>query len=155
MDIGNNIAKVVDGRLDAGSAAEYFRAATLGGARALGRTDLGRLTPGAQADLIVLGLGEPHIGVVDDPVRTILMNGSARDVQMTVVAGRTVMSKGVVPGVETRGFNGEKGTRFVRANARFIPWNATISGGAGRSCSRLLSVVASVPRAVTIANNQG
>ena len=71
-----------------GSAPDYFRSATLGGANALGRSDLGRLAPGAQADLIVLGLGDPWMGVVDDPVRTVLMNGSGRDVKMTVVAGR-------------------------------------------------------------------
>ncbi len=33
----------------AGSAAEVFEAATLGGARSVGRDDLGRLVPGARA----------------------------------------------------------------------------------------------------------
>ncbi|HNC15683.1 MAG TPA: amidohydrolase family protein, partial [Solirubrobacterales bacterium] len=33
---------------------EAIRAATLGGAAALGRTDIGRLAPGARADAILL-----------------------------------------------------------------------------------------------------
>jgi imidazolonepropionase len=36
------------------SPAEALRAATLGGARALGRDDVGVLAPGASADLVVL-----------------------------------------------------------------------------------------------------
>ena len=42
--------------------AEYFTAATIGGADALGRPDLGRLTPGALADLVVWDLAGPHLG---------------------------------------------------------------------------------------------
>ncbi|NUP74664.1 MAG: amidohydrolase family protein [Sinomonas sp.] len=100
MDVGSSLAKVVEGRLDAGSVADYFRAATLGGAAALGRTDLGMLAPGAQADIIAIDLSNVRLGVVDDPVRTVVMNGSARDVRMTVVAGRTVAMDGAVPGID-------------------------------------------------------
>lgn len=87
MDYGNNLAKLVTDRLDAGSAADYYRAATLGGARALGRADLGRLAPGAKADLIAVNLTGP----VDDPIRTMLMNGSGADVATVVIDGRVVM----------------------------------------------------------------
>jgi 8-oxoguanine deaminase len=119
MDVGNNVAKVVEGRLDAGSVADYFRAATIGGATALGRSDLGRLLAGAQADLNVFGLSDPHIGPADDPVRTILMNGSARDLHMTVVAGRVVMRDGVVPGVDAASMAGKAQVLFDKMRAAY------------------------------------
>lgn len=100
MDYGNNLAKLVTGRLDAGAAADYYRAATLGGARALGRDDLGRLSPGAKADLIVVDLSGPRTGPVDDPIRTLLMNCSGADVTTVVIDGRVVMRDRVVPGAE-------------------------------------------------------
>jgi cytosine/adenosine deaminase-related metal-dependent hydrolase len=101
MDYGNNIAKLVDGRLDAGSAADYYRAATLGGARALGREDLGRLAPGALADIVVTDLDGPRTGPVDDPIRTLLMNCSGADISTVVINGRTVMREREIPGVDT------------------------------------------------------
>nr|WP_063791999.1 amidohydrolase family protein [Nonomuraea pusilla] len=100
MDYGGNLAKLVTGRLEAGSAADYYRAATLGGARALGRDDLGRLAPGAKADLVVVDLSGPRTGPVDDPVRTMLMNCTGADVSTVVIDGRTVMRDRVIPGVD-------------------------------------------------------
>ncbi|MFF0868477.1 amidohydrolase family protein [Nonomuraea sp. NPDC003560] len=100
MDYGNNLAKLVTGRLDAGSAADYYRAATLGGARALGRDDLGRLAPGAKADLVVVDLSGPRTGPVDDPIRTMLMNCTGADVSTVVIDGRPVMRDRTIPGVD-------------------------------------------------------
>ncbi|MGW6483253.1 amidohydrolase family protein [Streptomyces sp. NPDC055059] len=100
MDVGGNIAKVVDGRMEAGRAADYFRSATINASKSLGRCDIGKLAPGAQADLVVLDLKDFRLGVVDDPLRTLLMAGSARDVSMTVVAGRTVAADGMIPGLD-------------------------------------------------------
>ncbi|MGW1407833.1 chlorohydrolase family protein [Streptomyces sp. NPDC002403] len=100
MDLGVHLAKVVDGRADAAPAERYVEAATLGGARALGRTDLGRLEPGAQADLVAFRLDDIRDGVQDDPVRTFLLNGTARQATHSVVAGRPVMTDGRIPGVD-------------------------------------------------------
>ncbi|MDQ2683501.1 MAG: amidohydrolase family protein, partial [Chloroflexota bacterium] len=46
-------SKIVDRRTDVATAADVFNAATLNGARALGRDDLGRIEPGAKADLLI------------------------------------------------------------------------------------------------------
>src|SRR5882672_2026275 len=51
MRVASYFGKVMSHNLFAASAAEVFEAATLGGARALGRDDLGRLAPGAKADI--------------------------------------------------------------------------------------------------------
>ncbi|MEY9876718.1 cytosine/adenosine deaminase-related metal-dependent hydrolase [Streptacidiphilus sp. MAP12-33] len=98
MDDGSHLAKLVTGRLDAGAAADYYRAATLGGARALGRPDLGRLAPGALADLVVVDLGDPRTGPVEDPIRTLLAHCTGANVTTVVVNGRTVMRDRVIPG---------------------------------------------------------
>ncbi|WP_415855059.1 chlorohydrolase family protein [Sinomonas sp. G460-2] len=102
MDAGVHLAKIVDGRFDAAPAEHYFEAATLGGARALGRSDLGRLEVGAQADLVAFSLDDIRDGVLDDPIRTLLLNGSARQATHSVVAGRVVMRDGEIPGVDLR-----------------------------------------------------
>jgi 8-oxoguanine deaminase len=100
MDVGVHLAKVVDGRDDASPAQDYVDAATLGGAKALRRPDLGRIEPGAQADLVAFSLSDLRDGVLDDPIRSLLLNGSARQVTHTVVAGRMVVRDGRVPGVD-------------------------------------------------------
>lgn len=100
MDTGVHLAKIVDGAADAAPAERYFEAATLGGARALKRDDLGRLEPGAQADLVAFRLDDVRDGVRDDPVRTLLLNGSARQATHSIVAGRVVMRDGAIPGID-------------------------------------------------------
>ena len=47
------LARVMASNLRAVDTREIFRAATVGGARALGRDDLGRLAPGAKADVVL------------------------------------------------------------------------------------------------------
>lgn len=100
MEYSTNLAKILQGRFDAAPAGDLFRAATVGGAQVLGRDDLGKLAPGAQADLTVIGFDDVRVGLVDDPIRTLMMHATARDVRMTVVAGRTVMRDGEIPGVD-------------------------------------------------------
>ncbi|OKI51507.1 chlorohydrolase family protein [Micromonospora sp. CB01531] len=119
MDVGSNLNKVLDGRLDAGDVAAYFRAATLNAAKALGREDLGRLAPGAQADLVVLRLTDFRLGVVDDPLRTFLMSGSPRDIAMTVVSGRTVVRDGKLPGFDLAQMKGRAQRLFARMRAAY------------------------------------
>ncbi|MFF3566613.1 chlorohydrolase family protein [Nocardia jiangxiensis] len=107
MDYGVNIAKLVDGRLDAAPAGAYLTAATLGGARALGRADLGRLAVGAAADLVAFSLDDLRDGVLEDPIRTLLASGSGRSVRLSVIAGRVVVRDGVVPGVDVAALRAE------------------------------------------------
>ncbi|MFD8009242.1 chlorohydrolase family protein [Streptomyces sp. NPDC058955] len=119
MDYGTNLSKLTTGRLEAGSAADYYRAATLGGARALGRDDLGRLAPGALADLVVVRLDGPRTGPVDDPVRTLLMNTSGADVDTVVVNGRTVLRAGAVPGLDETAWRTRAQEVFDRMKAAY------------------------------------
>lgn len=100
MQIGLIMARVAEGDAQAVRASDLYDAATLGGARALGRSDLGRLAPGARADITVIGLDDPAMGQVIDPIQTLLLNGSGRDVRTVVIDGRFVMRDGTIPGVD-------------------------------------------------------
>lgn len=100
MDAGMHLARLVEGRPDAGALNDYFDAATLGGAAALKRPDLGRLAPGAQADFVAFSLGDFRDGVIEDPLRTLVLNGTARQVTHSVVAGRPVVVDSAVPGID-------------------------------------------------------
>jgi len=100
IDIGVHMPKVIEGRQDAGSAADMYRAATLGGAAALGRDDLGRLAVGAKADMVVVDLTNPRVGMVEDPIRTLHMNCTGTDITTVIINGRVVMEDRMLPGID-------------------------------------------------------
>ncbi|KAA2311776.1 amidohydrolase family protein [Puniceibacterium sp. HSS470] len=75
-----------------------FDAATLGGAQALNRPDLGRLAPGARADIAVIDLSQTL--QTPDPVQTLMTSTNARDVRDVWIDGRRVMTDGVIPGID-------------------------------------------------------
>ena len=87
----------------AATAAEVFSAATLGGARSLGREDLGRLAPGARADILLIdltGRDTLRMGPVRDPVKTLVECGVGDDVDTAIVAGKVRMKGGRIPGID-------------------------------------------------------
>jgi cytosine/adenosine deaminase-related metal-dependent hydrolase len=116
MRQGLNICRVVEGRA-AASAADFYTAATLGGAKALGRDDIGRLAPGAQADITVFDLGGLHLGPVIDPVKTMVLAGTGRDFTHAWIAGRAVMADRVIPGVDGEDLRRRAQAQFERLAA--------------------------------------
>ncbi|HZX07698.1 chlorohydrolase family protein [Kribbella sp.] len=128
MDEGSCLAKVLERRLDAGDLATYFRAGTLHAASALGRDDLGRLEPGAQADFVALRLDDFRLGVVDDPLRTVVMSGSSRDLALSVIAGRTVVENGRLPGADLPAMKARAQSLFARMRAAYSSRDASRRG---------------------------
>lgn len=100
MQIGLMVCRIAEGRADVCRAEDYFDAATLGGADALGRADLGRLAPGCRADLVVWDLAGPDLGQVIDPIQTLMISASGRDARTVVIDGRTVMRERQIPGID-------------------------------------------------------
>jgi cytosine/adenosine deaminase-related metal-dependent hydrolase len=82
-------------RYDAMTARQAVELATIHGARALGMDDqIGSLEPGKQADLTAVRLDNVTTMPAYDPYNAIVYAGSARDVEMTMVAGRTLYDRG-------------------------------------------------------------
>jgi cytosine/adenosine deaminase-related metal-dependent hydrolase len=100
LQVGLMICRFVEGKAEACRAEDYFDAATLGGADALGRSDLGRLAPGCCADMVVWDLANPDIGQVIDPIQTLLISASGRDARTVIIDGRMVMRDRQIPGMD-------------------------------------------------------
>lgn len=82
---------------DSMSTREVLFAATTGGARAIGLEDItGALVAGLQADLVVFKLDGTHQRPVYDAASALVFSSSARDVRLTVVAGREIFRDGRV-----------------------------------------------------------
>ena len=88
------MCRMAEGSFRVGKPRDVFDAATLGGARHLGRDDLGRLAPGAKADVIVVNLLQMHYGAVHDPVKLLVECGSGRDVETVIVDGQVLIEGG-------------------------------------------------------------
>jgi 5-methylthioadenosine/S-adenosylhomocysteine deaminase len=108
MQAATILGKIADRNFAAASCADVFRAATLGGAEALGRHDLGRLAPGAKADFVVIDLESLRTGPVFDPIYSLFHAAHGECVDRVVVDGATVVAEG-----------------------RFLPWSLT-------ECTRLV-----------------
>jgi len=90
------VSKLMERSTEATTAAHVFDAATLGGARALGRDDLGRIAPGAKADLVLWKAASWGMTPLRDPVKNIVYNASAEDIERVYVNGRLVVEGGRV-----------------------------------------------------------
>ncbi len=78
------------------TAREALELATIGGARVLGRDDVGSLEPGKCADFFSLDLGAvDYAGALHDPVAATVFCAPTR-ARVTVVHGRVVVQDGRV-----------------------------------------------------------
>ncbi|MEK1888484.1 MAG: amidohydrolase family protein [Phyllobacterium sp.] len=73
-----------------------FNAATIGGAEALGRSDIGRLKVGAKADVVLIDVTTPGMQPVHDPLRNLLHCAADRAVKDVFVDGTAVVRNHVV-----------------------------------------------------------
>jgi cytosine/adenosine deaminase-related metal-dependent hydrolase len=100
MRTASYMGKIMSHSYFAAPAGEVFEAATLGGARSVGRDDLGRLCAGAMADIIIIDLSGRNTlryGPVRDPVKSVVECGIGDDVDTVIVDGKLCMEKGTIP----------------------------------------------------------
>src|SRR5690606_40583809 len=73
---------------------DVFHAATVGGAQALGRTDIGRIAVGARADIVMVDMTHHLMRPSRDPVRGLVYAAADRAVRTGYIDGRRVGRKG-------------------------------------------------------------
>lgn len=87
-------SRVADRSFMSGHPRDVFNAVTLGGAKMLGRDDLGRLQEGAKADITIVNLRDMAFGAVRDPIRSLMETAVSRDVTTVIVDGETLVDNG-------------------------------------------------------------
>lgn len=119
MRVGMILCRVAAGAATACRSEDFYDAATIGGADALGRGDLSRLAVGARADIAVIELDRPHSGQRIDPIQTLMLTGHGRDVSTVVIDGRFVMEDRVIPGVDEAADNARAQAQFEKLMALY------------------------------------
>lgn len=111
---------------------QVFRAATLGGAKLLGRHDIGRLAVGAQADLVMVDLTHPMMRPTRDPLKSLINAAADRAVSHVFIAGQQVVRDGKVLTMDYQAASAglEEAQRRALAKASSLDW-------AGRSVDEL------------------
>ncbi|WP_366655649.1 amidohydrolase family protein [Fodinicurvata sp. EGI_FJ10296] len=89
-------ARIAGRDLDTVSTEMMFHAATVGGAKALMRDDIGRLAPGAKADIVLCDLTNPWMMPARDPLRSLIFHAADRGVKDVFIDGQKVVADGHV-----------------------------------------------------------
>ena len=98
------------------TASDLLYAATVGGAKALMRDDLGRVATGKKADLVLVDLATPQMIPPRDPLRSFIYHAADRAVHDVFVDGQQVVDSGKVLTLD----QAAAGERLVRAQQRMF-----------------------------------
>jgi cytosine/adenosine deaminase-related metal-dependent hydrolase len=77
-------------------ASEVLEMATVGGANALNREDIGKLAPGMKADLVLVDLSDHSMQPVRDPMLNLVYHAADRGVRDVFIDGERVVGDGEV-----------------------------------------------------------
>ena len=95
MRAASVICKIMEGGDPfAASAKTIFDMATLGGAKALGREDLGRLAPGAKADIVIFDTKNMDFLPYRDPIKILVYTARSVYIDRVIVDGNTLVANG-------------------------------------------------------------
>lgn len=88
------LSKIHEASGQVATAYDLIKAATLAGAEALQRPDLGRISEGSRADILVVDLSRPHLQPVWDPVKNLVWKGGGADISHVYVDGELLVERG-------------------------------------------------------------
>ena len=117
--VGLVACRMTDGGPERVACRDFFDAATLGGARALGRADLGRIAAGAKADIAVFALDDVRMAPSIDPITTLVTSGSGKVTRAVFVDGRLSMRDGAVAGIDMHAARDRAQAQFDRLVAQY------------------------------------
>ncbi|HMK78821.1 MAG TPA: amidohydrolase family protein [Xanthobacteraceae bacterium] len=103
---------------------DIFNAATLGGAAALQRDDIGRLAVGAKADIVLVDVTAPSMRPVRDPIQSLIYQAADRAVRHVFVDGAQVVADGRVTTMDyaAAALELEETQRRVEPMVRELDW---------------------------------
>lgn len=96
MRTASIVAKLAAGDVGTISLEQVFEMATVGGAKALGRDDIGRLAPGCKADLVLVDLDHWAMRPLRDPLKSLVFSAGERPIRDVFIDGQQVVTKGRV-----------------------------------------------------------
>jgi 5-methylthioadenosine/S-adenosylhomocysteine deaminase len=120
MRLATILARVAARDIRAANTADVFHAATVGGAKALMRDDIGRLSVGAKADLVLVDLDNEWMQPARDPLRCLVYTAADRAVRDVYVDGQRVVGDGRVLTMDHKAALGRLGEAQARM-ARDVP----------------------------------
>lgn len=126
------VSKIVDRQTEVATAADVFNAATLNGAKAIGRDDLGRIAPGAKADLLLWEGESLFMAPLRDPIRNVVYSAQAEDLHTVIIDGEVRMQARQIPGVDVAALS-----RDLQAAGERMWANVNKGDWAGRSIDEL------------------
>ena len=109
-------ARIASRHVNNVSTGMLLKAATVAGAKALLRDDLGKLAVGAQADLVLVDVKHPDMMPARDPLRSLVFHAAERAVKDVYVAGRKVVADGQVTTLDHAG----AATRLAEAQEQMM-----------------------------------
>jgi len=122
MKAGCLLQNVTQRRAGALTAEQALELATIGGARAIGRShDLGSLQVGKRADVVLVDLDRAHSSPVVDPVSNLVYAANGSNVHTVLVNGRVVLRDGVATTVDEEAILSTARAAAARITGRITP----------------------------------
>jgi cytosine/adenosine deaminase-related metal-dependent hydrolase len=134
MRLASTLSKVVEREASVATSLDIFNSATINGADALHRQDLGRIAVGAKADLALIKLDSFNMSPLRDPIRNFVQLAESSDVDMVIVDGETLVEDGKV-----LRFDGEKSFEAMQDSMNKICGRIPGNDRLGRSIEDLMA----------------
>ncbi|MCJ7770783.1 amidohydrolase family protein [Candidatus Bathyarchaeota archaeon] len=134
MHLASTLSKVIVGEPSIATSLDLFNSATLGGAKALKRPDIGRIAAGAKADLVMVRLDTFNMCPITDPVRILVQAATNSDVDAVMIDGEIV-----VEGSRVKNFDEEKTFEELQASMDRIRDRVHKHDRLGRTADQLMS----------------
>lgn len=119
LSVGLMANRIVEAKGDAASAAEFYDSATIAGADALKRRDIGRIARNSKADLAIFDMSDRMIAPRIDPIQTLIYGATGRITKATIVDGRISMRDGEVAGIDLVAARAEAQAQFEGLLSRY------------------------------------